>query len=232
MILIRHPDVPAAAQALARKVIPALQEGLATRGAASLVVAGGRTPLPLFRALRDAPLDWARVTVTLTDERWVPAGDPASNARLLQAELLQGRAAAARFFPLYDGSAVVPDAVDGVWRSLQEMPLPFDAVVLGMGEDGHFASLFPGNVALSEALDQEAAPGCVEMLAPVAPIRRISLNLAALRQARHLFLLCSGAAKLEVLLQVAAGEGSASRWPVKALLALREPVPAVYWAPD
>ena len=165
MILFRHHDLPGAAAALADEVIAALRHGLAARGAASLAVAGGRTPVPLFRALRDAQLDWARVAVTLTDERWVPEEDAASNARLLRAELLQGRAGAARFFPLYDSSATAGEAVDSVWQSLQEMPWPLDAVVLGMGEDGHFASLFPDNPQLGRALDPDDQPRCVAMLA-------------------------------------------------------------------
>ncbi len=231
MIFARHADVTAAAQALARQVIAALQQGLERRGHASLVVAGGRTPMPMFRALRGAPLDWSRVAVTLTDERWVAGNDAASNARMLQAELLQGRAAAARFFPLYDGSGTAVGAVDRVWRSLQQLPRPFDAVVLGMGDDGHFASLFPGNPGLADALDPQARPGCVAMLAPAAPAQRISLNLAALRETHRLFLLCGGETKQAVLLQ-AASEGDAGKWPVAALLALRQPEPEVYWAPD
>lgn len=230
MILFRHHDLQAAAAALAEEIIAVLQHGLATRGVASLAVAGGRTPVPLFRALRDAPLDWARVAVTLTDERWVPEDDAASNARLLRAELLQGRAAAARFFPLYEGAAAADEAVDGVWLSLQQMSWPLDAVVLGMGEDGHFASLFPGNPQLARALEPDGRSGCVAMLAPAAPASRISLNLPALRQTRRLFLLAGGSAKHEVLVQ-ASREGPASHWPVAALLGLRHPEAEVYWGP-
>lgn len=230
MILASHRNLPAAAEVLAAEVITALQQGLAARGAASLAVPGGRTPLPLFRALREAPLDWARVSVTLTDERWVPEADLASNAALVRGGLLQGPAAAARFFPLHDGSPVAAGAAQGVWRSLQDMHWPLDAVVLGMGEDGHFASLFPGNPGLAQALDPAATPGCVAMHAPVAPQERMSLNLAALGYTRRLFLLVGGDAKYRLLLR-AAREGAASQWPVGALMALRNPVPEVYWAP-
>lgn len=230
MILFRHHDLAEAAAALAEEVIAVLRHGLATRGAASLAVAGGRTPVPLFRALREASLDWSRVAVTLTDERWVAGDDAASNARLLRAELLQGRAAAARFFSLYEGSATASEAAGRVWQSLQEMPWPLDAVVLGMGEDGHFASLFPGNPHLARELEPDGRPGCVAMLAPAPPVARISLNLPALRQTRRLFLLAAGNAKLEVLMQ-AAREASATHWPVAALLALRHPEAEVYWGP-
>lgn len=230
MILFRHHDLQAAAVALADEVIACLRQALATRGAAGLAVAGGRTPVPLFRALRDAPLDWERVVITLTDERWVPEEDAASNAGLLRAELLQGRAAAARFLPLHEGSSTAGEAVDRIWQSLQQMPWPLDAVVLGMGEDGHFASLFPGSPDLVPALDPDGRPGCVAMQAPAAPASRISLNLPALRRTRRLFLLVGGMAKHEVLMQ-AAREGPASHWPVAALLALRHPEAEVYWGP-
>lgn len=230
MILASHRDLSTAAGALADEVIAALRQGLAARGVASLAVPGGRTPVPLFRALREAVVDWARVCVTLTDERRVPESDPASNAALVRAELLQGPAAAARFLPLHDGSSNAEGAAQDVWRLLQDMHWPLDAVVLGMGEDGHFASLFPGNPGLAQALDPAGVPGCVAMQAPVPPQERMSLNLAALRQARRLFLLVGGAAKYRLLLQ-AAREGNASQWPVGALLALRNPVPEVYWAP-
>jgi len=229
VIITRCGSLAAAAATLAEQVVATLQKGVASLGMASLVVPGGRTPLPLFEALKDADLDWSRIAVTLTDERWVPENDPSSNAALVRDGLLKARASAARFLPLYDGSADAVAAAPDVWRSLQELPRPFDAVVLGMGEDGHFASLFPGNGALSAALDPYAAPACVVMQAPDAPRERISLNLAALRQTRRLFLLVAGAAKQQVLLASARGEPDGH--PVAALLALRHPVPEVYWAP-
>jgi 6-phosphogluconolactonase len=99
-----------------------------------------------------------------------------------------------------------------------------------MGEDGHFASLFPGEPGLPAALDPSSAPGCVAMHAPVEPTERISLNLAALLQARRLFLFVTGAAKRELLLAAARRE-PAAHWPVTALLAQRHPEPEVYWAP-
>jgi 6-phosphogluconolactonase len=229
VIVTRCGNLPAAAATLAEQIVAALQKGVALRGAASLAVPGGRTPLPLFQALREADLDWSSVVVTLTDERWVPESDATSNAALVRDGLLKGRASAARFLPLYDGSADAATAAPDVWRSLQALPRPIDAVVLGMGEDGHFASLFPGNAALPAALDPYAAPACVAMQAPDAPHERISLNLAALRQARRLFLLVAGAKKQQVLL--ASARGDPDGHPVAALLALRHPVPEVYWAP-
>jgi 6-phosphogluconolactonase len=230
VILQRFDTVQAASDALAEQIVVALRLGIALRARASMAVAGGRTPVPLFRALSDAELDWAQVAITLTDERWVSAEHPGSNAALVRAELLAGRAGAAKFLPLYDGSSSAAGAVAPVWESLKPLSRPIDVVLLGMGEDGHFASLFPGEPNLPAALDAAAAPACVAMRAPVEPRERISLNLAALLQARRVFLLVTGAAKRELLLAAAHRERGA-QWPVAALLAQRHPAPEVYWAP-
>lgn len=230
MILQRFLNSGETAAALAAQVAAALRAGLATRGVASLAVPGGRTPLPLFHALREIELDWSRVGITLTDERWVPADDPASNAALVRRELLAGRAAAARFFPLFNDGVTATGAAPEVWNSLAPLPRPFDAVVLGMGDDGHFASLFPDDPGLPVALNQAAAPGCVAMRAPVAPAERISLNLAALLQTRRLFLFITGVHKRDLLL-AAARRAAEAPLPVAALLSQRVPIPEVYWAP-
>jgi 6-phosphogluconolactonase len=186
--------------------------------------------VPLFHVLRDAELDWSRVGVTLTDERWVAADHVASNAGLVRREFLQSRAAAARFHPLHDGGDSIDAAVPGIWQSLSPLPRPFDAVVLGMGDDGHFASLFPLSPGLSAALDPVAPPACVAMLAPTPPTSRISLNLAALLQTRRLFLFITGMHKRDLLL-AAARRADDAPLPVAALLAQRVPMPEVYWAP-
>jgi len=231
VILTRFDNAAGAAAALAQEVIRELRRGLASRGAGTLALAGGRTPVPLFQARRDADLDWSRVGITLTDERWVGESDAASNAALLRTALLGGRAAAASFFPLHDGSPDAAGAAGAVWQRLQALPRPFDAVVLGMGEDGHIASLFPGNQGLPAALDPLSDPACVAMVAPTVPTERLSLNLAALMQTRRLFLLVSGKVKEDLLLRAArqaAGEGG---WPVSALLQQRQPLPEVFWSP-
>lgn len=230
MIFTRFPDAAAAGEALALQVADLLREGVSRRGTGSLAVPGGRTPLVLFRPLREQVLDWSCIDVTLTDERWVPESDPASNAALVRAELLQGPAASSRFHPLFDGSHSAATAQGPVWASLRVVPRPFDVIVLGVGEDGHFASLFAGNDGLSAALDPRAAPACVAMQAPVHPRQRLSLNLPALLQTRRLMILATGQAKRALLLQAARGE-AADRLPVAALLSLRQPLVEVYWAP-
>jgi 6-phosphogluconolactonase len=230
MILQKFADAAEAGQALAAEVTATLRLALGWREAASLAVPGGRTPVPFFRSVRDAELDWSRVSITLTDERWVPEVHASSNAAMVRGELLAGRAGAARFVPLFEAGGSASQAAQAVWQRVRLMPRPFDAVVLGMGEDGHFASLFAGNNALPVALDPRSPAACVAMQAPVAPTERMSLNLAALLQTRRLFLQVTGSPKLDLLL-AAAQPGQATQWPVGALLAQRHPEPEVFWSP-
>jgi 6-phosphogluconolactonase len=230
MNLRKFGSLEAASAVLAAQIATALRSALAARATALMAVPGGRTPAALFRALRGAALDWDRVRVTLTDERWVAHDDPASNAALVRRELLADAAAHAVFVPLYNAAPTAAEGAASSWRAIAGTGLPFDAVVLGMGEDGHFASLFPESPGIVQALDPAAAPGCVAMRAPSAPAERLSLNLAALAGTRQLNLLVTGAGKLSLLESVAASpRGSA--WPVAALLALRDPEVEVLWAP-
>lgn len=227
MLILRSESIATAAAALAGRTGALLQEAVHARGEASLLVPGGRTPVPLFRALRDADVQWQHVAVGLTDERWVPSDNADSNARLVRTELMCGGAAAAKFAPLFhDGHSVAQGALLG-WRALSALRRPFDVVVLGMGEDGHIASLFPGAAGVDAALDVHAVPACVPMRAPTVPHERLSLNLAALADARHLFLLIAGESKLALIEDA----GSRPPLPVDALLALPRPEPVVYWSP-
>ncbi len=230
MILHRFNALETAAAALAAQVAGALREALLLRGQASLVVPGGRTPSALFRALRRWEMDWKQVQVTLTDERWVASVDSGSNAALVQRELLTEQAVTARFVPLHNAAPSATAGAAASWQGIARIPRPFDAVILGMGEDGHFASLFPGSSGLAAALDADAPGACVAMRAPVAPTDRISLNLSALRDARRLFLLVSGEGK-RVLIESAAQQPPEISLPIASLLALRDPAPEVYWAP-
>jgi 6-phosphogluconolactonase len=230
LILHRFNALETAAAALAARVAGGLREALQLRGKASLVVPGGRTPSALFRALRRWEMDWAHVQVTLSDERWVPESHVDSNAALVRRELLAEHAGGATLVPLHNGAPSAAAGADASWRDLAMLARPFDVVVLGMGEDGHFASLFPGSPRLADALDVRAPAACVAMRAPVAPTDRISLNLAALKDARRLFLLVSGEGK-RVLIESASQSAPEASLPVAALLALRQPEPEVYWAP-
>jgi 6-phosphogluconolactonase len=222
-----------AAQALTQSLSEMLAEGIARLDRATLVVPGGRTPVSMFRLLSAQRLEWSRVTIALTDERWVPATDPASNAALVGAELLQTEAAAATFFP-FDVTAETPAAgAQRATQRLQKLALPFDAVVLGVGDDGHFASIFPGVPGYMEALDLAAEPGCHAMQAPVGPRQRLTWNLSTLICTRSLFLYITGNAKRQVIEQAldAADSGDFTRWPIAALLAQQQVMPQLYWSP-
>jgi 6-phosphogluconolactonase len=227
MLLMRSESIAALAAQLARQIRDALRAAVGTRGTASLLVPGGRTPVPLFRALRGQDLPWRQVNISLTDERWVSPEDSGSNERLVRTELLVDAAAEACFVSLYNAAPGAEQGAAQSWRRLGALAQPFDVVVLGMGNDGHFASLFPESPGLAAALDPDAAPDCVAMRAPVAPIDRVSLNLAALANARQLFLLISGQHKLGLIESAA----TRARLPIDALLALRHPDPRVCWAP-
>lgn len=227
---MRFADAAEAGRAVAEQVADALRAGLLARGAGSMAVPGGRTPVTMFHALRAQDLDWSRVGITLTDERWVPESHAASNGALVRRELLQERANAAQFLPLFDGSGTAQAAAAPVWKSLASLARPFDAIVLGVGEDGHFASLFAGNEGLEKALDHRFAPACVAMTAPAEPRERLSLNLAALLQTRRLILLATGEVKRRLLLDDAR-RSTAEALPVAALLTQRQPMTEVFWAP-
>jgi 6-phosphogluconolactonase len=224
-------DCHALAVALAERVADRLHAGLVERGFALLAVSGGRTPLHFFDLLSQAALDWSKVRVTLVDERWVGEDHPRSNARLVREHLLKHAAAAAQFVPLYTGAATPEEGQAEADRRVHALPLPFDAVVLGMGLDGHTASFFPGGDQLAAALDPNLPSGALPMRAPDAGEPRITLTLPILLQTRHLFLHIEGEDKREVLAQARLGLGEAAHYPVRAVLE-RSPVPvAVYWCP-
>lgn len=190
-----------AAQTLSDAVCAALAEALKDRGQASLVVSGGRSPIEFFQRLQAAALDWSQVWITLADERWVPEGDPDSNATLVRQHLLQGPAAAARFVPLWNAAPTPAHALDDRAAALAALPRPFDAVVLGMGENGHTASLFAYAAGIEAALD----PGGSALLAaidpPDAPHERLTLTIPALLDSRHIHLPLAGATKQAVYAQ-------------------------------
>ena len=226
----RFPDRQALAAALAGEIKVDLEEAIPARGAGSLVVSGGRTPALMFRQLSAEKLDWTRVWVTLADERWVETTAETSNERFVRESLLIGPAAAAHFVGMKNPAPTPEAGADWATRALTRVPHPFDVVVLGMGDDGHTASLFPGSLALARALDPGAPPACVAINALVAPHARVSLNLAALLDARRIVLHIEGDKKWEVY-QRARTPGTAAEMPVRAVLQQKEVPVDVYWAP-
>jgi 6-phosphogluconolactonase len=214
------------AENLALNVAQQLRAAIDARGAATLVVSGGRSPVAFFQNLSKQALDWSKVVVSLADERWVPVEHADSNAGLLKRYLFQGAAAKARFLSLYSAGANLEAAAEQADRLLAELP-PIDVLVLGMGDDGHTASLFPDSPNLAEALDEKGARRCWPMLAPTVPHQRLTMSRALLASARHKVLSISGQSKLTTLNAAAAGDNVAEM-PVRAFL---QPTLEIYWCP-
>jgi len=186
--------------ATASVLVGALTQAVATRGQAGFAATGGTTPAPVYDRLAQMTAPWDKVTVTLTDDRWVPPTHQGSNEGLVRRHLLVGAAAQAGFAPLYI-EGVSQDESAKQAQSGVAAALPFGVVLLGVGADGHFASLFPGSPALAEGLDPDtdrlviAAPKGE----PAPDLPRISLTLNALKQSDLIVLLITGAAKRKLL---------------------------------
>ncbi len=199
---------------------------------ASIAVSGGGTPVPLYDQLAKTVIDWANVVVTLTDERWVNSDSLESNERMVKQHLLQYQAEHARFIPIKN-DADTPEcgaiALDRVLQ--QELPV-LDLVILGMGNDGHFASLFPGAAALEEGLSLGNKARCIAVRPPSTEIARISLTLSMLLTAKKIYLLIVGKDKLATL-ENAIGQVHASaedELPIVSVLRQAEVPVHIYWS--
>ena len=207
----RFDSHAAASAALADRVAAVLSDAVNLRGAASLAVPGGTTPGEFLTALGQQPVDWPHVTVLLTDERWVAPDHPRSNTALVD-RTLGARGRPYRWYPLWR-EGVAPREVTALLEAdANAVPWPLDAAVLGMGDDGHVASLFPGD----ETGFADASARFVAVLGPGAE-PRVSLSAAVLAQARETYLLLRGAAKLDVLERALGGD-----LPVARLIAARQ----------
>src|ERR1700723_2878218 len=176
----KFADSDAMARNLSDQLAANLRIAIAARGLASLVVSGGKSPIKLFELLRVETLDWSRVCIALADERWVEPTDPESNEKLVRDYLLKESAAACRFAGLKNAAPTPDLGAVSAWETFARVPRPFDVVMLGMGDAGPTASLFPGSPNLAKALNPEAAAGWAGMGPPAAPHARLSLNLSAL----------------------------------------------------
>jgi 6-phosphogluconolactonase len=223
-------DSPTLVAALAGQVAELLRAGIRERGRASLVVSGGSTPVPFFAALSELDLDWQQVTITLADERWVDPADAESNEQLARSSLLQNRAAAACLVGLKTGAATAVQGEQECADRLALMPRPFDVLILGMGSDGHTASLFPQAARLGEALTLDSDRPCLAITPPVAPHERMTLSLAALLQSRRIILHIAGSEKRAVY-ERALAEGPAEEMPIRAVLRHATSPVTVFWSP-
>ncbi len=204
-------------------------EALDKRRKISIALAGGTSPGPLYQDLSHQPLDWDKVTVTLTDERWVSPEDPSSNEYLIRNRLLHRRAEAATFIPFKTNHAT-PNAGAATTERRLKPHLPLDICLLGMGTDGHIASLIPGATGYDDAADPNGKKMIAGLHAEGAAgsTERMSLTLAAILKARLIVLLIMGAEKQRVFDEARNQEGDS---PVRYLLAQNRHPVHTFWAP-
>ena len=216
------PDADQLARRCAERVASLIDLALDERDRAQIALSGGSTPAAAYRLLNAEHLPWNRVDVVLGDERWVPASDPASNARMLSDTLLAaaGPGAGARFHPVpteLESPEASMEAFDRYVRQLCPGDPPiFDVMLLGLGDDGHTASLFPGTAATG-VRDRAVTIGAGKGL------ERITLTAPVLSAARHVIVLVSGAAKQQALQRLLDPAEPAERTPAK-LVQPRTPV--------
>ncbi|MCW5706571.1 6-phosphogluconolactonase [Shinella sp.] len=223
-------DGAALAEGLADRVSGALADAVASRDRASIAVSGGSTPKAFFKALSRRDIDWGKVTITLVDERFVPADNPRSNHLLVADNLLQDRAKAANVLPLYRDAGSAEEAARIVSADAEALGHPFDVVILGMGTDGHTASFFPGGSRLAEAISAETPRGVITMEAEGAGEPRLTFTFASLQDARLLVLHIEGQGKKDVL-AAAEADGPETDMPIRAILRRAATPVDIYWAP-
>ena len=224
-----YPDRSSLLEALSARIVQLLEQAIETRGAATLAVSGGNTPKPLFERLSRAALPWERVTVTLVDERWVDPASEASNEYLVRTTLLQGRASKAAFVGLKTED-ITPEAGSAACEAhLQALAKPLDLVLLGMGSDGHTASLFPRTPELAPLLKGERLCGAAHPLD--APHARMTMSLKMLLDARLLLLHIEGESKYEVYRRALSGS-DIGEMPIRALLRQGRAPLEVYYAKE
>lgn len=221
MELIEYPDAELMMMRLADLLASELRTALSMNDTASLAVPGGTTPGPIFDSLCGVDLDWDRVRVMLTDERWVPEDSDRSNTRLLRQRLLTDKAAQAVYVPLYADAPTPEDKLEALSQTVSDA-LPLSVALLGMGADMHTASIFPGADQLEHALHGDDL--LVAMRAPGAPEPRITLSAKVLQDAMRCHIVIIGAEKRAAL------ERARDLLPEEAPVAALLPGAVVHWA--
>ena len=214
--------------ALSEKVAALLSGSIEARGDASLVVSGGRTPMGFFHLLSQQSLDWSKVTILLADERWVGADHADSNEKLVRENLLINEASKATYLALKNSADQAVDGEAECASALAELDT-FTVVILGMGDDGHTASLFPGSDALAAGLAMDSGRDCIAVTPLHAPHQRMSLTLPRLLNSQQIVIHISGASKQQVLSQANSGD-DVMELPIRAILQQQQAPLSIYWA--
>ncbi len=228
MQLLEFDNRSDAAQAAGRRIASALHRRLEHNERASLIVSGGSSPAPVYAYLSHKELAWHRVDVLLSDERWVPPEHPDSNEKMLRESLAVSRARYAKIVSYFDPACSLESRCASLNKEIEELPQPFAGALLGMGTDGHFASLFPDADNVQDGLDLEGGASFLPVHTPSSPYPRLSMTLAALLRSDEILLLIFGAEKRARLEEAIATD---SDLPVAHLLR-QECVPVfTFWAP-
>jgi 6-phosphogluconolactonase len=215
---------------LASKITNILASAIKYNGKASIAVSGGSTPKGLFSILSKSDIDWSKVTITLADERWVNIDSDASNTRLVHENLLQNNAAKAKFFHLKQGDELTTDTLADLNLAAKNSLLPLDVLILGMGEDGHTASLFPCSDEITLGLNTDNPAALLAVQPKTAPHQRISFTFASLITSKNTFLHLCGENKQTVLAQALNGSDK-FKMPIRAFLQHPSVKTDVFWAP-
>lgn len=214
--------------AAANYISKAVARRLDLQPEASLVVSGGTSPVRCLQELSATDINWQNVHVLLSDERWVASDSEDSNEKLIRDNLLQGKAAEARLHPMHSDSFSLEERCELFEETIRTLPFPFACSLIGMGEDGHFASLFPDAENLDEGLNVDSLHFCLPTRTAASPHARLTLTLAALSRSDRVVLLIFGDTKREIYEKA---KEKSNGFPVsKLLLQKRAPV-RVFWAP-
>jgi 6-phosphogluconolactonase len=214
---------------LSDEVAAILAEAVRIKGKASIAVSGGSTPKGFFKALSQVDLPWEKITVTLADERWVNIDSDASNTQLVHENLLQNKAQSAKFFHLKQGELLSDETLVDLNLAAKTDLLPLDVLILGMGEDGHTASLFPCSDEITSALAIDNPNALMAVMPKTAPHTRITFSFASLMTSKNTFLHISGNAKKDVLDKALAGNDKFVM-PIRAFLQQPDINTQVFWA--
>ena len=217
-----------ASQAAARRIASAIGDSLVDAPEIAIIVTGGSSPINCYELLAETDLPWARVHVILSDDRCVPIEHEASNEGMIMRLLLTGHAANANLVPIYKRGLTPNEQCRFLGEELDSLPLPFSISLLGMGVDGHVASLFPDFAELESGLELCGEDRCVAVETKASRYPRISLTMATLVQSRETLLLFFGDDKREVYERAKLVSGD---YPVSRLLQQEQTPVRVFWAP-
>ena len=216
-----------ASVAAAEHIASALRSNLSKQDDAALIVTGGSSPARCYTELANTDLEWSQVHVLLSDERWLPASDDNSNEKLVRETLLVENAADAELIPIYSADSGAVERCLELNELLPEMPLPFACALLGMGEDGHIASLFPDAENLEQGLDVDNPEWCIAVESAASPHPRVSMTIRALLDSEQIVLLFFGESKRDVYEQA---KSKLATFPVSTLLSQDRTPVHVFWA--